>query len=201
MTPRRAVGTTSVFLAAMLVSSITASVNAQYRQAEIMIDSSKIHGFALGYLNDDTREDRAILVENDDGGGADLLIVFGSGRDEASRMIIAPDIAWVGGMAGQKPSLELRDNGSLVVVSQNETIGRDRWRLELTIAYRNGEMLVGGFTMATRDSVDPESGSLCDINLFTGRGFRNEEAITTALRASPVEQWNMDRIPEECSQS
>jgi hypothetical protein len=201
MTPRRAVGTTSVFLVSMLVSAGMASVYAQYLHPDIMINPTKLHGFALGYWNDDTREDRAILVENDDGGGADLLIYLSDGHSMDSRVIHAPDIAWVGGMAGQKPSLELRDNGSLVVVSENETIGRNRWRIELTIAYRNGEMLVGGFTMATRDSVDPEAASFCDINLFTGRGVRNGEAMTTALRASAVEQWNMDRIPEECSQS
>jgi hypothetical protein len=198
LTSRAARRAACAVLATLLLGTQPGPARAQHSNGVVTIDPTRLLGFALGDWNGDFRDDRAVLVESEDGESADLLVFLTGDGDGELRLIRADRIAWMGSMAGQAPYLERRENGSLVVVSENETIGRDRWRIELTIAYREGSLQVGGFTMHSRDTLDPENVGDCDINLFTGRGIRNGVEIRTALRASPIEEWDMDRIPEEC---
>jgi hypothetical protein len=171
------------------------------QDAAIAVDPHKLLSLTSSDWNDDSRPDRAMLVQNaDDDAAADLLISL-SARDGSPVLVRAPRIAWVGGMWGQEPSLELAANGSLIVVSENETIGRERWRMALTLAYRGGAFVVGGFTWASRDSLEPDNASHCDINLFNGRGIRDDKPIASAMRALPVQEWDLDVFPEECRQA
>ena len=81
-----------------------------------------------------------------------------------------PGLAWMGGMAGQEPHLEVTEGGSLRVVSMNDSVGRDRWMLTLTVAHRDGALRVAGLTYDWRDTLDLAAGGTCDLNLLTGRG-------------------------------
>jgi len=138
---------------------------------------------------------RAVLVEVE--GGADLYIFTEAG--EGMRLAAhAPSIVWRGHMFGQEPELELAPNKSLRVISENEAVGRDRWRQTLTIAYRDGRFVVAGYTFSYRDTLDPEAGGECDVNLLAGRGVLNDKKFRTTMTAMPVENWTMDTRPSEC---
>ncbi len=105
-------------------------------------------------LNGDGRAEMFTLLDTGDG-TADLQIEntgWGNG------VIYAEDIAWVGGI-GQRPELALAPNGSVQVISMNESIGRDRWELTLTIAYRQEAYRVAGFTFRWRETLDPTIGA------------------------------------------
>ena len=140
-------------------------------------------------LNGDGRAETFTLTGMDDG-RADLTIDGGSSR------IVARDIAWAGGI-GQKPELSLAPNGSVRLTSMNEAIGRNRWRLTLTIAYREGAYRVAGYTYSWYDTLNLPDRGTCDLNLLTGRGVltlaeRPERAVRTDLRARPVTDWTDD---------
>jgi hypothetical protein len=129
------------------------------------------------------------------GEGAVDLVVEGPGAG-----LRVPGVAWEGPMAGQGASLERTPGGSVRVVSGNDAVGRDRWRLALTLAHRGGEIRVAGLTYEWRDTLDPEAWGLCDINLLTGRGTVETEAgpraIAAPFAAPPLRDWReADHVP------
>ncbi len=133
-------------------------------------------------------------------GTADLQI-----DDTAMGTVFAADIAWVGGV-GQTPSIALADNGSVQVRSMNDSVGRDRWTLTLTIAYRNDAYRVAGYTYAWHDTLDLAANGVCDVNLLTGDGEVSlhggpKKQFTQSLPALPVTDWTDMTInlpPDAC---
>ena len=135
-------------------------------------------------MNGDGSMDRAVLVNNPDETSVDLLIYLG--EDAAHKMKLAlnkPEIAWTGAMWGQLPSLESNNKDSLLIKSENSAIGRDRWSQKLTVAYRNNEFVLAGYTYDSYDTLDPKAGKSCDVNLLTGKGKKNAKAITVAKKS------------------
>ena len=149
-------------------------------------------------MNSDGSMDRAVLVNNPDETSVDLLIYLG--EDAAPKMRLAlnkPEIAWTGSMWGQLPSLESNHKDSLLIKSENSAIGRDRWSQKLTVAYRNNEFVLAGYTYDSYDTLDPKAGKSCDVNLLTGKGKKNAKAITVAKKSPLVKDWqNEGGIPE-----
>lgn len=150
-----------------------------------------------------------VASDLDGDGMAETFTLIDSGRStvdlriEASgaELLTARNIAWKGGV-GQQPELDLAANGSVLLTSMNEAIGRDRWRMTLTIAYRAEAYRVAGFTFSWYDTLDNENNGVCDLNLLTGRGVlsRNggpDRVIRTDWNAPPVTEWNMEIGPPE----
>jgi hypothetical protein len=102
-------------------------------------------------------------------------------------------------MAGTQPELSVNKAGSLVMVFQNDSIGRDRWRQTFTLAFRGGVLIVAGYGYQARDSLDPAHGGSCDVNLLTGRGTRSGKPIKLAA-AAPVSlaAWSDESVPAAC---
>ncbi|WP_176556245.1 hypothetical protein [Rubellimicrobium rubrum] len=96
--------------------------------------------------------------------GVDLSVETAKGFQTAER------VAWSGGMPGQRPELSVSPAGSVLLTSMNDSVGRDRWRLALTIAHRDGDWRVAGITYDWWDTLDPDAAGTCDVNLLTGRG-------------------------------
>jgi hypothetical protein len=151
-------------------------------------------------LDKDGTPERYALRENGTG-TVDLVIDSRAGRASAE------GIAWDGGMAGQEPDLALGPSGSVRLTSRNDSVGRDRWTLTLTLAHRDGELRVAGVTYAWRDTLDPEAGwGGCDLNLLTGRGVvtgpGGERGITVPYPAPAAWEWTdaevPRRLPAEC---
>lgn len=102
------------------------------------------------------------------------------------------DAAWTGG-PGQQPELSVNDAGSVVLTSMNEAVGRNRWRMDVTIAHRQGDWRVAGFTYGWHDTLDLSAWGQCDINLLSGRGVLETESsrreIEAPLAAPPLWDW------------
>lgn len=142
-------------------------------------------------LDGDGRLDRAVLTEDAD--DVTLTVTLAS-RDVP---VVKPALGWMGGMAGQEPALSVRA-GSLVVEFQNESIGRNRWQQQLTIAWRNGGFVVAGYTFTSRDTLDPDQGGTCDINFLDRRGVRNGRPVAISVGAVPLLSWTDAAIPAIC---
>jgi len=130
-------------------------------------------------LNRDGVAERFVL--DDTGDGSADLIIERTGRGT----IVADDIAWIGGI-GQKPALAVAANGSVQVISMNEAIGRNRWRLTLTIAWRDGAYRVAGATYGYYDTLDLNRSGGCDLNLLSGRGILTASNGTQSVMAVPL---------------
>lgn len=157
---------------------------------------------ATGDIDGDGVPDRAALAGE---GDTVALSVFlsGASRPSAGRADVAPTVhreglGWMGDMEGQRPEILVTARGSLLVVFQNEAIGRNRWRETLTMAYRDGALLVAGYTHESRDTLDPDASRRCDVNLLTGRGEKNGRPFTVPARRIPVTAWTDDSVPEPC---
>ena len=155
------------------------------------------------------------VVESDldDSGSAEVFTLLDTGNgtadlqidDTAWGTVFAADIAWVGG-PGQVPELGLADNGSVQLTSMNDAVGRGRWRLTLTIAYRDGDYRVAGYTYEWRDTLDLADNGVCDVNLLTGLGEVSVDGGATkrfaqSLPALPVTDWTEMTIsmpPDVC---
>ncbi|MBI1417070.1 MAG: hypothetical protein GC146_07610 [Limimaricola sp.] len=148
-------------------------------------------------LNRDSAYETFLLTPGEDG-TYDLRIDTARGQE-----IVAPGFVWAGAMAGQMPGLALAANGSVQVISMNDSVGRDRWRQVLTIVYRKGAYQVAGFTYGWHDTLDAANYGDCDVNLLTGRGEATHAGVIRTFRtrahAVPVTRWADDpQVPPEC---
>ena len=160
------------------------------------IPAEKVLDAQILDFNEDGGFDRAVLVEGELG-DADLHIYVSNG-DVAELVFFREAFMFNGGMWGQQPELGLNEAGSLLVTSRNESIGRSRWELTLTVAQREGILKVVGITYSTRDTLDESYGGNCDINLLTGKGFRNGKVVKENVQAIALEDWNENEMPEAC---
>jgi len=152
-------------------------------------------------LNGDGAKDRAALLQGQsDEDQVDLAIYLSANGKPADRpSLYKKALGWTGAMAGTTPEISVNKAGSLVVVFQNDAIGRDRWRQQFTIAYRGGEWLVAGYDYEARDTLEPGHGGNCDLNYLSGHGTRNGKPIK--LPASPVRlsAWTDKSPPAACA--
>lgn len=169
----------------------------------------QVIGVVTGDFDSDGSKDRAVLIDSLHG-MADLWLYLSSkGADLADAntrpSVFAVDVAWVGSMWGQDAELLAHGGSGLQIVSQNESIGRGRWKQVLTLAFRKDTMRVAGFTYSWRDTLDLANYGTCDVNYLAGRwelaiGDQPIKKLHTAFSALPVEQWKLDKTPEGCLQ-
>ena len=78
------------------------------------------------------------------------------------------EMTTAGSFAGAEPRLEVAENGTSLRVYQEWTgIGRNPWESVTTIAARDGEVIVAGFTQNMWDRITNET-LACDWNLLSG---------------------------------
>lgn len=162
------------------------------------LDGSPVIAEITADINGDGISDRAVLR------GADAEVGFAvylavDGRLPAKPTVYNPAIGWKGEMAGQIPKLSVNARGSLVAMFENGSIGRSRWRQQLTIAFRQGELVVAGYTYAARDTLDPRYGGNCDINFLSGKGTRNGKVVAVSSGPVPLAAWSDQAIPTACT--
>lgn len=87
------------------------------------------------------------------------------------------------------PWLEFFESGLLLVFSQNMSIGRNRWQQIITIAKRDGEYIVAGFTYGAYDTLDLDYSLDCDYNVLTGIYIHNGVEKTVRARRILVANW------------
>jgi hypothetical protein len=149
--------------------------------------------------NDDGHFDRAVLTVSDKPYETELFIYLSDSSVDNMKLVVhKKDIAWRGALWGTQPSLETNKKGSLIVTSANEAVGRDRWTQKLTLTYRNKVFVVAGYTYRAYDTLNPNSGLDCDVNLLTGKGIKNKKPFRSSAKAVAIVDWSDASNPKEC---
>jgi hypothetical protein len=160
------------------------------------VPQDKIISSVKADWNGDGFVDQAILVAGEP--TETTLMVYFSGTTQP---ITKQNVAWRGEMYGTQPSLSVNPQGSLVITSANDAIGRDRWSRKLTALYEKGGFVVAGYTYSYRDTLDPMNAGTCDVNLLTGKGIKNDKEFRTTLKPMPLAEWTENSEPKECQNS
>jgi hypothetical protein len=165
------------------------------------VDPASIVSAATGDWNKDGIQDLALLVRPAEGSDADngvLLYLTGDNGALALKSAIPNKVWGQFELVGQAPSIEALPSGSLLITSQNDAIGRDRWEQKLTVAYRNFEFVVAGYTYSSYDTLDPDNTAQCDLNVLTGKGKSNNKPISAKGELILLKDWSDDRGQKAC---
>lgn len=166
------------------------------------IDTSSIVSAVVGDFNKDGEPDLAFLVRGEEAMDLHFLLgVEGRGYLEPTEVVKGQVWGQAGpdSLVGQEPFLEKLPNGSLAVNTRNDAVGRSRWNQKLTLAYRNNALVVAGFSYSWRDTIDLANAGQCDINILTGKGFREtfpedgdpvRSSISIEAEQSPFATWS-----------
>lgn len=172
----------TLLIGSLLISSIGSAKNRQAMVDGISDDMiAKVNGVEQ-IVNiagpKDMDETKAVILKSDDGETGKLYIIGTKGIKNyylAAAEALTLELEDKS-MAGRESSIRVNKQGSLVLNIQNSSVGRGRFSSDITIAYRNGEFVVAGFTNQNYDTVTNEGGS-CDLNLLTGKGVKDGKAI------------------------
>jgi hypothetical protein len=152
-------------------------------------------------INGDAMLDRILLSQNEDA-DATLWVYLGKdkpGGKDFHRPIVAKSIVFAGFAFGQQPSLEMNRNGtSLLVRSQNDSIGRTSWNQTLTIAWRNSRLVVAGLTYQFQDKLEMNQSGGCDVNFLSGRALRNGKPHAEKVAPLDLSAFDPDKLPKAC---
>ena len=92
--------------------------------------------------------------------------------------------------SGQAPFIQTLPNGSLALISHNDSMGRNRWERRLTLAYRDRQFLVAGYTYRYYDTINLEDTGECDYNLLAGKVSINRKPPQDAPKlVRKIEDW------------
>ena len=150
-------------------------------------------------LNGDGVKDRVMLLRDTDGDDVDLAVYLSaSGKLPGEPTFYKKAFGWTGDMAGTTPTLSVNRAGSLVILFQNDAIGRDRWSQQLTIAWRGGAMVVAGYDYTSRDTLAPDQGGNCDVNYLSGRASRNGKPVKLSTSLIRLADWTDVSPPKAC---
>lgn len=158
--------------------------------------AERIIAMASGDWNKDGTMDLAVVATPDDESGEDNGIYVYLAKPEENRLTLAmaaPNSVWGNlTMFGQEPELAALANGSFTLTTKNNSVGRGRWRQSLTVAYRNFDFIVAGYTYSSYDTLDPNGGSECDLNVLTGKGKSSGQPVAGKAQFVLLKDWKDD---------
>ena len=164
--------------------------------------AGRVTAMASGDWNKDGVADLALVATPGDDSGEDNGLYVYLAKPEENRLTLAlalPHTVW-GNLTlyGQEPELAALANGSFTLTTKNDAVGRDRWRQSLTVAYRNFDFIVAGYTFSSYDTLDPDSGSECDLNVLTGKGKARGQPIAGKAQFVLLKDWQDDIARSIC---
>ena len=178
-------------IAALLVSAALPGASAA---AEF--PAERVIAMASGDWNKDGTQDLVVVATPGEDNGEDNGIYVYLAKPEENRLTLAlaaPNSVWGNlTMYGQEPELAALANGSFTLTTKNDSVGRDRWRQSLTIAYRNFDFIVAGFTYSSYDTIDPNASSECDLNVLTGKGKAQGQPFSGKAQFVLLKDWRDD---------
>ena len=176
------------WIAALLVSAALPGASAA---AEF--PAERVIAMASGDWNKDGTQDLVVVATPGEDNGEDNGIYVYLAKPEENRLTLAlaaPNSVWGNlTMYGQEPELAALANGSFTLTTKNDSVGRDRWRQSLTIAYRNFDFIVAGFTYSSYDTIDPNASSECDLNVLTGKGKTGNGPVAGQAQFVLLKDW------------
>ncbi len=138
------------------------------------------------------RPDRVVsatLVKSEDANFGTIMITHQKASDVRHFVGAMSDVEYtVNESLPGFTTLEKNAGGSLVITSTNDTFGRDRYTRKLTVAYRNNQYKIIGFTLYTLDTMNMKSDE-CDYNLQTQKGKKNGKAVSIKTRSMSFEKF------------
>ena len=152
--------------------------------------------------NDDGSFDRAVLIESDfEPGATELLIYLSEPETDTMKLALRKlNPAWSGKMWGTLPWLALDKSNNLVIHSQNDSIGRNRWHKTVTINYINHQLVVAAFSLAEQDTLDLNYRMDCKMNFLNGKGMKNNKPLKAVKKAMLLSELNDERIYSICGE-
>ena len=166
------------------------------------IDPQRIAFAATGDWDKSGTPDLALLVTPPTDSDEDHAVYIYLGDEDSGRLTlktIAPNKVWGDlSMAGRAPSITALPNGSMLITSRNDAVGRDRWEQKLTVAYRNFDFVVAGYTYTSYDTLDPDNATDCDFNVLTGKGKANGQTVATTGAIVLLKDWSDERGHSVC---
>ena len=161
-------------------------------------EESNVLSVVTGDWNKDKNIDAAVLMKNKDD-LVEIYIFLGSQKKPLRLAAYKKDIAWIGAMGGTLPHLKTKkENGSLLIHSENDSVGRNRWQLSLTVVYRSQTFIIAGYTYSSYDTLILDNISHCDVNLLTGKGISNDKGFKIKAQKIKLKDWTEDYVPDEC---
>ncbi|EKF20490.1 hypothetical protein [Nitratireductor pacificus] len=154
----------------VLFLTVQPGVTSEVQDGETAVLSQVLSATSIDLIDEHSGAERVVLMTgtNPDASTADLAITTGvPHRGTEKIVLIVRDIAFAGPMSGQIPYLERAPNGSLLIQSMQTAVGRSPWEETLTLAKRDGAIVVAGFTRNSWDRISA-TGSSCDWNLLSG---------------------------------
>ena len=129
-------------------------------------------------------------------------------ESETMGPIFVPKMAWNNSMAQQ--TMFMVDQNRPKIETAHLGIGRHKWILTLTLAYRRDAVRVVGVTYTRYDSLNPSDNATCDLNHLTRKGVVSVDGkpntTFTADQYAPKladwstedDFWNADLFPNIC---
>lgn len=163
-----------------------ANIVASSAQTAAKISIDQIFSVTTGDWNKDGTQDVVIMIETEDQ-EFDVLFYL---TDEYHRLKLHDHVkAMVWGATtafGREPWVSTRENGSILIGSQNSAFGRNRWEEQLTVVYRDNQFIVAGYSYSYYDTLDLDANGECDLNLLTGKGTVDDKAIRFDRKAPSI---------------
>jgi len=187
----------------LAVMTACLSLYATVLQAADAIDPDRIIFAATGDWDKDGTSDLAMLVAPADDSGEDdnsVYIYLNDGDTDRLKLktVVANKVWGDLTMAGRAPSITALANGSILITTHNDSVGRDRWEQKLTVAYRNFDFVVAGYTYTSYDTLDPDNTAECDFNVLTGKGKSSGKPVATKGEIVLLKDWSDDRGQTVC---
>ena len=188
----------------MAVMTALISLSATVAQAADAIDPDRITFAATGDWDKDGSSDLAMLVAPPEGSGEDHAVYIYLNDGDTDRLKLKTVVLnKVWGdliMSGRAPSITALANGSILITTHNDSIGRNRWEQKLTIAYRNFDFVVAGYTYTSYDTLDLDNTTDCDFNVLTGKGKSNGKPVATKGEIVLLKDWNDETGQKVCQE-
>lgn len=179
-------------------------LSATLAQAAEAIDPDRIIFAATGDWDKDGSSDLAMLVAPVEGSDEDnaVYIYLNDGHTDRLKLkTVVLNKVWGDLiMAARAPSITALENGSILITTHNDSIGRNRWEQKLTIAYRNFDFVVAGYTYTSYDTLDPDNTTDCDFNVLTGKGKLNGKPVAVAGKLIFLKDWNDETGQKSCQE-
>ncbi len=186
----------------LTVMAALLGLSATLAQAAEAIDPDRIIFAATGDWDKDGTSDLAMLVAPVEGSDDDnaVYIYLNDGRTDRLKLkTVVLNKVWGDLiMAARAPSITALDNGSILITTHNESVGRDRWEQKLTVAYRNFDFVVAGYTYTSYDTLDLDNTTDCDFNVLTGKGKSNDKPVAEKGEIVLLTDWSDDRGQSAC---